>query len=84
MIAKLLGYPSGTAALAEGLDHPGHGLPDFLVTGMVTALQGRHEQGIGPDDTNTDVVRRWPHDPPPLLVPLYLAEHPGRPVIPAS
>jgi hypothetical protein len=65
MIAKLLRYPSGTATLAEGLDRPGHGLPDFLGTGMVTALQCGHEQGIGPDDTNTDVVPRWPHHEPP-------------------
>jgi|HubBroStandDraft_6_1064221.scaffolds.fasta_scaffold29131_2 hypothetical protein len=95
MIAKLLRYPSGTATLAEGLDRPGHGLPDFLGTGMVTALHCRHEQGIGPDDTNTDVVRRWHHEPPRPLVPLttspgrgnldlYLAEHPARLVIPAG
>jgi hypothetical protein len=63
---------------------------------MVTALQCRHKQGIGPDRANTEVVHRWPHhEPPRLLVPpdhiggtdtpdLYLAEHPGRLVIPAS
>jgi hypothetical protein len=38
MIAKLLGYPSGTATLAEHLDSRGNGLPDFLGTGMVAAL----------------------------------------------
>ena len=96
MIAKLLRYPSGTATLAECLDSRGNGLPDFLGTGMVTALQCRHEQGIGPDGANAEVVHRWPHhEPPRLLVPLttspgpdtldlYLAEHPGRLVIPAS
>ena len=67
MIAKLLRYPSGTATLAECLDSRGNGLPDFLGTGMITALQGRHEQGIGPDDGNTEVVH---HEPPRLLVPL--------------
>ena len=41
MIAELLRYPSGTATLAECLDSRGNGLPDFLGTGMVTALQGR-------------------------------------------
>jgi len=96
MIAKLLRYPSGTATLTECLDSRGNGLPDFLGTGMVTALQCRHEQGIGLDGANTEVVHCWPHpEPPRFLVPLttsrgsdtldlYLAEHPGRPVIPAS
>jgi hypothetical protein len=96
MIAELLRHPSGTATLAECLDSYGNGLPDFPGTGMVTALQCRHEQGIGPDGANTQVVHRWPHhEPPRLLVPLttspgpgtvdlYLAEHPGRLVIPAS
>ena len=96
MIAELLRYPSGTAPLAERPDSRGHGLPDFPGTGMVTALQCRHEQGIGPDGADTEVVHRWPHhEPPRRLVPpdhstgpgtvdLYLAEHPGRPVIPAS
>jgi hypothetical protein len=95
MIAKLLRYPSGTATLAECPDSRGNGLPDFLGTGMVTALQCRREQGIGPDDVNTEVVHRWPHhEPPRLLLPLtrspgpgtldlYLAEHPGRLVIPS-
>jgi hypothetical protein len=96
MIAELLRYPSGTATLAECLDSRGDGLPDFPGPGMVTALQCRHEQGIGPDGADTEVVHRWPHhEPPRLLVPLttspgpgpldlYLAEHPGRLVIPAS
>jgi hypothetical protein len=61
MIAELLRYPSGTATLAECLHGRGNGLPDFLGTGMVTALQGRHEQGIGPDGANTEGVRHWPH-----------------------
>ncbi len=39
MIAELLRYPSGTATLTECLDSRGDGLPDFLGTGMVTALQ---------------------------------------------
>ncbi len=89
-------YPSGTATLTECLDSRGNGLPDFLGTGMVTTLQCRHEQGIGPDGANTEVVHRWPHhEPPRLLVPLdyitgpgtldlYLTEHPRRLVIPAS
>ena len=70
MIAKLLRYPSGTATLTECPDSRGNGLPDFPGTGMVTALQFRHEQGIGPDGANTEVVHRWPHhEPPRLLVP---------------
>jgi hypothetical protein len=95
MIAELLRYPSGTTTLTECLDSRGDGLPDFLGTGLVTALQCRHEQGIGPDGADTEVVHRWPHHGPPRrLVPLttapglgtedlYLAEHPGRLVIPA-
>jgi hypothetical protein len=43
MITKLLRHPSGTAALAEFLDSGGDGLPDLPGTGMVTALQRRHE-----------------------------------------
>jgi hypothetical protein len=96
MVAKLLRYPFGAATLAECPDSHGNRLPDFLGTGMVTALQCGHEQGIGPNDANTEVVHCWPHhEPPRLLVPLttspgpgtldlYLAEHPGRLVIPAS
>jgi hypothetical protein len=94
MIAKLLRDPRGTATLAECLDSRGYGPPDFPGTGMVTALQRRHEQGIGPDGAHTEVVHRWPHrEPPRLLAPpapssgpgtldLYLAEHPGQLVIP--
>ncbi len=63
MIAKLLRYPSGTATLAECLDSRGNGLPDFLGTGTVTALQCRHEQGIGPDGANTEVVHRRGRSP---------------------
>ncbi len=96
MIAKLLRYPSGTATLAEFLDSRGNGLPDFPGTRMVTALQCRHEQGVGLDGADTEVMHRWPHhEPPRLLVPLthitgartddhYLAEQPGGLVIPAS
>jgi hypothetical protein len=96
MIAKLLRNPPGTPTPAKYLDSRGNGLPDFLGTGVVTALQCRHEQGIGPDGADTEVLHRWPHHgPPKLLVPLttspgpgtvdlYLAEHPGRLVIPAS
>ena len=70
MIAELLRYPSGTATRAERLYSRGNGLPDLPGTGMVTALQRRHEQGIGPDGANTEVVHRWPHhEPPRLLVP---------------
>jgi hypothetical protein len=70
MIAELLRYPSGTAARAEGPDRRGNGLPDIPGTGMVIALQRRHEQGIGPDGADIEVVRRWPHGQPPrLLVP---------------
>jgi hypothetical protein len=86
MIAKLLRYPSGTATLTERLDSFGNDLPDFLRTGTVAALQCRHEQGIGPDGANTEVVHRWPHHEPSRLLDLdlHLAEHPGRLVIPAS
>jgi hypothetical protein len=70
MIAKLLRYPSGTATLAECPDSRGNGLPDFRGTGMVAALQCRHEQGICPDGAHNEVVHRWPHhEPPRLLVP---------------
>ena len=70
MIAELQRYPSGTATRAERPDSRGNGLPDLLGTGIVTALQRRHEQSIGPDGANTEVVHRWPHhEPPSLLVP---------------
>jgi hypothetical protein len=68
MIAELLRDPSGTATLAERLDSRGNGLPDFSGTGMVTALQRRHEQGIDPDGANAEVVYRWPHQQPPRLL----------------
>jgi hypothetical protein len=96
MIAKLLRYPFGTTTLAERADSRGDGLPDLLGTGMVGALQRRHEQGIGPDGADAEVVHRWPHHEPPRplaplttspepgTVDLYLAEQPGRLVIPAS
>jgi hypothetical protein len=96
MIAKLLRYPSGTATLAECLDRRGNGLPHFPGTGLITALQCRHEQGIGPDGAGTEVMYRWPHhEPPRLLVPLthvtgagtvdiHMAEQPGGLVIRAS
>jgi hypothetical protein len=71
MIAELLCYPSGASTLAECLDSRGNGLPDFPGTGMITALQCRREQRIGPDGADTGVVHRWPHPEPPwLLVPL--------------
>jgi hypothetical protein len=70
MIAKLLRYPSGTATLAKCFDSRGNGPPHFLGTGLVTALQCRHEQGIGPDGADTEVVHRWPHHEPPLLLAL--------------
>ena len=70
MIAKLLRYPFDTATLAECLHSGVNGLPDFPGTGMVTALQCRHEQGIGPDSADAEVVHRWPHrEHPRLLVP---------------
>jgi hypothetical protein len=78
MIAKLLRYPSGTATLAECLDSRGNGLPDFPGTWMVTALQCRHEQGIGPDGANTEVVYRWPHHEPPRLLVSPDPHHRGR------
>ena len=58
MITELLRDPSGTATRAERPHSRGNGLPDLPGTGMVTALQCRHEQGIGPDDANTEVVHR--------------------------
>jgi hypothetical protein len=73
MIAKLLRHPSGAATPAECLDSRGNGLPDFPGTGIVTALQRRHEQGIGPDGAHTAVVHRWPHhEPPRLLAPDHI------------
>lgn len=90
MITELLRYPPGTATLAECPDSRGNGLPDLLGTGMVTALQRRHEQGIGPDGGGASLAH---HEPPRLLAPAttsprpgtlnsYLTEHPGRLVIP--
>jgi hypothetical protein len=61
VIAELLRYPLGAAALAECLESPGDGLPDLTGAGLVAALQRRHEQGIGTDGADAEVVHRWPH-----------------------
>ena len=65
MIAELLRDPFGTATLAECADSRDNGLPDFLGTGIVSALQRRHEQGIGLDGADAEVVHRWAHHEPP-------------------
>jgi hypothetical protein len=78
MIAKLLRHPFGTTTLAECVDSRGNGLPDFLGTGMVSALQRRHEQGIGLDSADAEVVHRRPHhEPPRPLAPLTTSPEPG-------
>jgi hypothetical protein len=69
MIAELLCHPCDTATRAESLNSRRNGPPDIYSAGMVTALQRRHEQGIGPDNANIQVH----HEPPrPLALPGYI------------
>ena len=57
VVAELLRDPSGAAARAECADGRSDGLPDLPGARLLTALQCRHEQGIGPDGADAGVVR---------------------------
>jgi hypothetical protein len=65
MITELLCYPLDAAAAAERADGRGDGLPDLPGAEFFGALQGRHEQGVGTDGADAEVVHRWPHREPP-------------------
>jgi hypothetical protein len=65
VIAKFLRHAFGAATRAEGADDLSDGLPDLELAGLLTALQRRDEQGIGPDGTAGKLMYRCPHRQPP-------------------
>src|SRR5215472_3880702 len=65
VITKLLCYPFGAAPAPERTDGGGDGLPDLAGAEFIGALQRRHEQSVGPDGADAEVVRIWPHREPP-------------------
>src|SRR5690348_15451682 len=65
MVAELLSHELGAPARTESAHGPGDGLPDLSATGLVAALQHRHEQGVGPDSADAGLVCRWLHREPP-------------------
>lgn len=60
--------PSGTAQAAERTDGRGDSPPDLSRAEIITGLQPRHEDGVGPDATRAEVSHRRPHHEPPLAV----------------
>jgi len=44
--------------LAECTDGLGDGLPDLSGAGVLTALQSRDEQSVGPDGADAEMVHR--------------------------
>jgi len=58
MVAKLLCYPSGTALAAEFTDGRSDGMLHLSSAGIIRALQGRHEEGVGPQGANTRMLHR--------------------------
>jgi hypothetical protein len=58
VVAKLLCYPSGTALAAEFTDGSSDGMLHLSSAGIIRALQGRHEEGVGPQDSNTRMLHR--------------------------
>src|SRR5690242_4123989 len=66
MVAELLSHELGAPARTESAHGPGDGLPDLSGTGLVAALQHRHEQGVGPDSADAGLVCRWLHREPPV------------------
>jgi hypothetical protein len=58
VVAKLLCDPSGTALAAEFTDGRGDGMLHLSSAGIIRALQGRHEEGVGPQGANTRMLHR--------------------------
>jgi hypothetical protein len=67
MVAKFLRHAFGAATRAESAHGRSDGLPDLARAGLLTALQRRYEQGIGPDGTAAGLLCRWPHREPPSM-----------------
>jgi hypothetical protein len=65
VIAELLCHQFGTAPAAERTDGYCDGFPDLPGIEFFGALQRRHEQGVGTDGADAEVVHRWPHREPP-------------------
>src|SRR5215831_19273985 len=65
VIAELLRYPLRAAQVTERPHGRGHGPPDLPGGELLRSLQGRNEQGVGPDGADADVVNRWLHGEPP-------------------
>ena len=68
VVAKLLCDPSGTALAAEFTDGRGDGMLHLSSAGIIRALQGRHEEGVGLQGANTRMLHRSPRDEPPPRV----------------
>jgi hypothetical protein len=58
VVAELLCDPSGTALAAEFTDDRGDGMLHLSSAGIIRALQGRHEEGVGPQGANTRMLHR--------------------------
>jgi hypothetical protein len=58
VVAELLCYPSGTALAAEFTDGRSDGMLHLSSAGIIRALQRRHEEGVGPQDSNTRMLHR--------------------------
>jgi hypothetical protein len=58
VVAKLLRYPFGTALAAEFMNGRGDGIPHLTRAGIIGALQRRHEQGVGPEGADAEVLHR--------------------------
>jgi hypothetical protein len=65
MITELLCYQFGAAPTAQRTDGHSDGFPDLAGIEFFGALQRRHEQGVGTDGADAEVVHRWPHREPP-------------------
>jgi hypothetical protein len=65
VVAKFLSYALDAPARAEHINGRCDGLLDLSGTGLVTALQRRCEEGVGPDGTDAGLVHRWLHREPP-------------------
>lgn len=56
VVAELLRDPSGTALAAEFTDGRSDGMLHLSSAGIIRALQGRHEEGVGPPGANTRML----------------------------
>jgi hypothetical protein len=61
MIAKLLSHAFRASPAAKRAHGRSDRLPDLPGGGFLRALQRRHEQGVGTDGADAEIVIRWPH-----------------------